>query len=103
VVQFPVGAKYSALKNVQSSSGVHHASKYRIWGTLLLAVKWAGHEPDHSPPSNVEVKNEWRYTTTPLLMACIELTLLVQNKRFDGLVRDILKGEREICEIRNEI
>jgi hypothetical protein len=52
----------------------------------------AGHEPDHSPPSNAEVKNEWRYTSTPLLMACIESTLPVQNKRFDGFVRDILKG-----------
>jgi hypothetical protein len=61
------------------------------------------HELDHSPPSIAEVKNEWRYTSTSLLMACIELTLPVQNKRFDEFVRDILKGEREICESRDEI
>jgi len=74
-----------------------------MWGTPFLALKWAGHEPDHSPPSNAEVKNEWRCTSTPLLMARIESTLPVQNKRFDGFVRDILKGDREICESRDEI
>jgi hypothetical protein len=67
-----------------------------------MALKWSGHELDHPPPSNAEVKNEWRYTSTPLLLACIELTLAVQNKRFGGFVRDILIGEREICD-RNEI
>jgi hypothetical protein len=35
-------------------------------------------------------------------MACIESTLPVQSKRFDGFVRDILKGKREICD-RDEI
>jgi len=32
-------------------------------------------------------------------MACIELTIPVQNKRFDGFVRDILEGEREILRV----
>jgi hypothetical protein len=36
-------------------------------------------------------------------MACIESALPVQNKRSDGFVRDILKGEREICDSRDEI
>jgi hypothetical protein len=28
-----------------------------------LGVKWLGHEVDHSPPSNAEVKNEWSFTS----------------------------------------
>jgi hypothetical protein len=34
-------------------------------GALSLEVKWLGHEVDHSPPSNAEVKNAWNYTSTP--------------------------------------
>jgi hypothetical protein len=29
---------------------------------LFLGIKWPGREADHSPPSNVEVKNEWSFT-----------------------------------------
>jgi hypothetical protein len=29
------------------------------------AVKRSGREADHSPPSGAEIKNAWRYTTTP--------------------------------------
>jgi hypothetical protein len=29
-------------------------------------VNQPGRESDHTPPSNYEVKNEWRYTSTPL-------------------------------------
>jgi hypothetical protein len=32
---------------------------------LSLEVKRPGHEAHHSPPSSVEVKNEWSYTSTP--------------------------------------
>jgi hypothetical protein len=32
---------------------------------LSLWVKWPGREADHSSPSNAEVKNAWRYTSTP--------------------------------------
>jgi len=68
-----------------------------------MGVKRPERKVKHSPSPNAEVRNEWRYTSTPLLMACIKLTLPVQNRRFDGFVRDILKGEREICENRDEI
>ena len=27
-------------------------------------------EVDHSPPSSVEVKNEWRYTSVPSIYLC---------------------------------
>jgi hypothetical protein len=32
-------------------------------GALSLEVKPPGHEVDHSPPSSVEVKNAWSYTS----------------------------------------
>jgi len=31
--------------------------------SLTPVVKWLGHEADHSPPSGVEVKNAWSYTS----------------------------------------
>jgi hypothetical protein len=34
-------------------------------GVLSLGVKRPGREADHSPPSIVEVKNAWSYTSTP--------------------------------------
>jgi hypothetical protein len=34
-------------------------------GALSVGVKRPGREADHSPPSSVEVKNEWSYTSTP--------------------------------------
>jgi hypothetical protein len=34
-------------------------------GTLSLGVKWQGREADHSPPTSVEVKGTWIYTSTP--------------------------------------
>jgi hypothetical protein len=29
----------------------------------VLGVQWLGHEVDHSPAPDAEVKNEWSYTT----------------------------------------
>jgi hypothetical protein len=34
-------------------------------GVVYRGVKRSGREADHSPPSSVEVKNAWSYTTTP--------------------------------------
>jgi hypothetical protein len=34
-------------------------------GALSLVVKRPGREADHSPPSSVELKNAWGYTSTP--------------------------------------
>jgi hypothetical protein len=42
----------------------------RVPGVLSLGVKWPGAEAEHSPPSIAEVKrskNEWNYTSTPLI------------------------------------
>ena len=35
-------------------------------GPFPQVVKWSGHEADPSPPSNVKVKDDWSFTSTPL-------------------------------------
>jgi hypothetical protein len=47
--------------------GFHtHPASYSIGNrTLTPGLKWPGRAADHSPPSSAEVKNEWRYTTSP--------------------------------------
>jgi len=32
-----------------------------------MGTKQSGHKANHSPPSRVEVKNEWSYTSTPYM------------------------------------
>jgi hypothetical protein len=34
-------------------------------GAFTAGVKRPGRKPDYSPPSGVEVKNEWRYAAAP--------------------------------------
>jgi hypothetical protein len=34
-------------------------------GDVSLELKWPGREIDHSPLSSAEIKNTWRYTSTP--------------------------------------
>ena len=34
---------------------------------LFFGVNQPGHEADHSSPSSSEVKEEWGYSTTPLI------------------------------------
>jgi len=38
--------------------------RQRVPGTLTPGIERPGCEPDHSPPSNAEVKNAWRCTST---------------------------------------
>jgi hypothetical protein len=33
----------------------------------LTGTKWLRHCIDHSPPSSVEVKDDWSYTSTPVI------------------------------------
>jgi hypothetical protein len=58
---------FSLYHHVQTGSGAHTASYPMGTRDSSLWVKWPGHEADHSPPSSVEVKNVWSYTTTPPL------------------------------------
>ena len=36
-------------------------------GVVHPAVKRPGRESDHSPPSSIEINNEWSYTSTPAI------------------------------------
>jgi len=45
--------------------GAHSASNpVGTWGSFP-EVKWPGHDADHSPPSNAEVKITWCHTSMP--------------------------------------
>jgi hypothetical protein len=47
----------------------HKNIKHKMKKNLCMYFKRAkqpGHEVDHSPPSSVEVKNEWSCTSIPL-------------------------------------
>jgi hypothetical protein len=46
-----------------------------VTGAISLGVKQSGHEADHLPTSSSDVKNVWRYTSTPpLCLHCLVLT-----------------------------
>jgi hypothetical protein len=50
-----------------SRTALGHSQPPIQWvpGALSLGVKRPGREADNSPPSSVEVKNAWSYTSTP--------------------------------------
>ena len=54
------------LQNVDTDSGTHPASCFSsFW--VFPGVKRLGYEGNHSPGSSVKGKNEWSYTSTPLI------------------------------------
>lgn len=64
-VQFLGGSNNcSLLKNVQTCSGAHPASRSLGAGVLFIEVNQPWHEANHSPPSSSEVKNERSNTGT---------------------------------------
>jgi hypothetical protein len=66
MVRFPSRTRYfSLLQNVQALYGVHPA----VFGIYFLEVKEPKREADHLPSANVDIKNEWNYTSTPNLYA----------------------------------
>jgi hypothetical protein len=65
-VRFPAGAgNFSLHHRVQNASGANPASYPMDTGGSFPEIKQPGPEADHSPPSSVEVKNAWSYTSTP--------------------------------------
>jgi hypothetical protein len=68
-VRFPAGNwNFSLLHRVQTGTGGGGTQTSIQWvtGTLSQWVKKPGPEADHSPPSSADVKNSWRYTSTPI-------------------------------------
>jgi hypothetical protein len=65
-VRFSAGAgNFSLHHRIQNGSGAHPASYPMGTRNFSLGVKQPGREANHSPPSSVEVKNSWSYTSTP--------------------------------------
>jgi hypothetical protein len=53
------------LQVVPTGSRNHQASYPMDIGNFSLSVKRPGREADHSPPTSVEIKKIWIYTSTP--------------------------------------
>jgi hypothetical protein len=67
-VRFPAGTgNFSLHHSVQTVLGPTQPPIQQVPGALSLGVKRPGREADHSPPTSVEVKNAWRYTSTDLV------------------------------------
>jgi hypothetical protein len=56
---------YEELHIVQTGSGVHPTSYKMGTGGSFPGVKRQVREADHSPPTSVEGKKMWIYTSTP--------------------------------------
>jgi hypothetical protein len=65
-VRFPVGVEISLFTTASRTAlGPTQPPIQWVPGALSLGIKRPGREADQSPPSSAEVKNAWRYTSTP--------------------------------------
>jgi hypothetical protein len=65
--RFLAGARnFSLFYRIQTGFATHPVSYAMGSGVSFPEVKRPVHEADHSPPSSAEIKNEWRYTSTPI-------------------------------------
>jgi hypothetical protein len=67
-IRFPAGAVmgfFSLRHRVQTVLGPTQPPIQWVAGTLTAGIRRPEREADNSPPSNVEVKNTWNYTSTP--------------------------------------
>jgi len=65
-VRFPArSGNFSLLHRVHTGSGAQPASYSFGTGGCFPGGRRPGREADHSPSSSTEVKNAWRYTSTP--------------------------------------
>ena len=60
------GNRFSLVQSVPTGSGTHLEPYSLRSRTLSSRVKRLGREDYHLPQSSTEVKNEWRYTSTPI-------------------------------------
>jgi hypothetical protein len=67
---------FTFFKSVQIKFGAQRTSCSVGTGTIFHGVKEKGHEGDYSPPSSAEVKNVWRYISTPPLVFTVAVELI---------------------------
>jgi hypothetical protein len=66
IVRFPAGAEnFSLHHRVRNGFGPIQPPIQWVPGVLSLGVKRPGREADHPSSSSGEVKNVWRFTSTP--------------------------------------
>jgi hypothetical protein len=66
VVRFPVELEIFLFTTVSRTVlGPTQPPIQRLTAALSLGAKRPRREPDHSPPTSAEVKNDWSYTSTP--------------------------------------
>jgi hypothetical protein len=58
---------FPLLQNTQTSSGAQPASYSMCIWSFFVGVEWPAHQVEHSPPTKVEVKNEWNNTSLSLI------------------------------------
>jgi hypothetical protein len=59
------GKNFHFSMSPRPALGPTHPPIQRVPGALSPGVKRPGHEADHLPPTNAEVKKTWVYTSTP--------------------------------------
>jgi hypothetical protein len=69
------GEEISFLYFFQTSSGVHQPPIKWVLRATSLGVKWQGREANHSPPTSVEVKKTWVYTSISLYVFIVHTYL----------------------------
>jgi hypothetical protein len=66
VLRLPAGTReLFLLQSVQARPGSNPSSHSLDTVTLSPGVKQQGCEFDHSPPTSTEIKQDWRYSSTP--------------------------------------
>ena len=66
-----------------------HPGPYSVGTRVSLGVAQLGHEANYSPPSSVEVKNEWSH------MSASHIYLGVHSEKFNLVVFDIFYASEE--------
>jgi hypothetical protein len=65
LVRFPAGTRdYFFCTESRPTLGSNLPPVQWILGPPFSAVKWSGHEADHSPSSSAKSKSSWSYTST---------------------------------------
>jgi hypothetical protein len=80
VVRVPAGAgNFPLHHHVQTGSGAHPVSYPMGTRGSFPVGERPRREADHAPPSSVEVKNAWSYTSTPPIRVLMKWCLAIKS------------------------